>query len=115
MILKKIGQHFNEMMAVAVKNKINVRWSRFLIIRQNVNMATNAILYSGFELCRTTTDQSPIKPVHSTLLKWTHTCTPARTHTSHQFAVLSPLSGRLEAGRHFIRSCLSKQLHLYNK
>ena len=43
----KFGQHVNEMMAVAVKNFLNFLWSRFLIIRQNVNMATNAILYSG--------------------------------------------------------------------
>ena len=44
---KKIGEHVNEMMAVAVKNFKNFLWPRFLIIRQNVNMATNAILYSG--------------------------------------------------------------------
>ena len=35
------------MMAVAVKNFLNFLWSHFLIIRQNVNMATNAILYCG--------------------------------------------------------------------
>ena len=34
-------------MAVAVKNFLNFGWSRFLIIRQNVNMATNAIFNSG--------------------------------------------------------------------
>ena len=39
MILKKFGQYVNEMMTVAVK--------KFLINRQNVNMATNAILHSG--------------------------------------------------------------------
>ena len=37
----------NEMMAVAVNIFQNFRWSRFLIIRPNVNMATNAILYTG--------------------------------------------------------------------
>ena len=47
MILTKLGQHVNEMMAVAVNTFQNVQWSRFLIIRQNVNMATNAILNSG--------------------------------------------------------------------
>ena len=47
MILTKLGQHVSEMMAVAVKNLKNFLWSRFLIIRQNVNMATNAILYCG--------------------------------------------------------------------
>ena len=43
---EKLGQHVNEMMAIAVKTVQNF-WSRFLIIRQNVNMATNAILYCG--------------------------------------------------------------------
>ena len=38
MILINIGEHVNEMMAVA---------AHFLIIRQNINMATNAILYCG--------------------------------------------------------------------
>ena len=47
MILIKLGQHVNEMMAVAVKKFQNFYWSRFLIIRQNVNMATNAILNCG--------------------------------------------------------------------
>ena len=46
MILTKLGQHVNEMMAVVVKNIQNF-WSRFLIIRQNGNMATNAVLYCG--------------------------------------------------------------------
>ena len=46
-IFTKFGQHVNEMMAVAVEKFINFWWSRFLIIRQNVNMATHAILYSG--------------------------------------------------------------------
>ena len=46
-ILTKLGQHVNEMMAVAMKNFKNFLWSRFLIIRQNANMATNAILYCG--------------------------------------------------------------------
>ena len=45
--LEVCGQHINEMMAVAVKKFLNLLWSRFLIIRQNVNMATNAILYYG--------------------------------------------------------------------
>ena len=47
MILIKLGQYVNEMMAVAVKMFENFYWSRFLIIRQNVNMATNAILNCG--------------------------------------------------------------------
>ena len=47
MILIKFGQYINEMMAVAVENFQNFFWSRFLIIRQNVNMATNAILNCG--------------------------------------------------------------------
>ena len=47
MILTKLGQHVNEMMAVAVKKYHIFLWSRFLIIRQNVNMATNAIFYCG--------------------------------------------------------------------
>ena len=47
MILIKLGQHINEMMAVAVKKFQNFQWPRFLIIRQNVNMATNAILNCG--------------------------------------------------------------------
>ena len=36
-IFRNLGQHVNEMTAVA----------GFLIIRQNVNMATNAIMYCG--------------------------------------------------------------------
>ena len=47
MILTKIGQHVNEMMAVAEIFLKNFCWSHFLIIRQNANMATNAILNSG--------------------------------------------------------------------
>ena len=47
MILIKFGQCVNEMIAVAVKNFQNFLLSCFLIIRQNVNMATNAILNSG--------------------------------------------------------------------
>ena len=43
-ILTKFCEHVNEMIAVAVTNFL---WSSFLIIRQNVNMATNAILYCG--------------------------------------------------------------------
>ena len=43
MMLTKLGQHVNEMITVAVKHFQNFSWSRFLIIRQNVNMATNAI------------------------------------------------------------------------
>ena len=46
----KCGQYINEMMAVAVENFQNFLWSRFLIIRQNVNMATNAILNCGLTL-----------------------------------------------------------------
>ena len=42
MILIKVGEHVNEMMAVATH-----LFSEFFMvrIRQNVNMATNAILY----------------------------------------------------------------------
>ena len=59
MILIKFGQYVNEMMAVAVKNFQNFLWSRFLIIRQNVNLATNAIPYCGL---------SPnVCPLHMTL------------------------------------------------
>ena len=47
MILIKAGEHVSEMMAVPVKKFKNFGWSGFLIIRQNVNMATNAILYCG--------------------------------------------------------------------
>ena len=47
MILIKFGQYINEMMAVAMDNLKNFWWSRFLIIRQNINMATNAILNCG--------------------------------------------------------------------
>ena len=47
MTLTTFFQHVHEMTAVVVKNVLNLLWSRFLIIRQNVNMATNAILYSG--------------------------------------------------------------------
>ena len=47
MILTKVGEHVNEMMAVAAHLFLNFRWSGFLIIRQNVNMAINAILYCG--------------------------------------------------------------------
>ena len=43
-ILTKLGQHINEMLAVAVTNFLNfVLLSRFLIIKQIVNMVTNAI------------------------------------------------------------------------
>ena len=65
MILTKLGQHVNEMMAVAVKNFLNFCWSRFLIIRQNVNMATNAILCCGLP---SAADKSVNMPV-STLIK----------------------------------------------
>ena len=47
MNLIKFGQYINETMAVAVGNFQNFLWSRFLIIRQNVNMATYAILNCG--------------------------------------------------------------------
>ena len=51
MILTKLGQHVNEMMAVAVNKFHNCLGSSFFIIRQNVNMATNsngnAILHCG--------------------------------------------------------------------
>ena len=48
MILTKHCQH--EMMAVAVKKNQNFMWSPLLIIRQNVNVATNAFFYSGLPL-----------------------------------------------------------------
>ena len=47
MILTKLGQHVNEIMAVAVNKFHNFLWSGFFIIRQNINMATNAILHCG--------------------------------------------------------------------
>ena len=47
MILIKAGEHASEMMEVAMKMFQNFWWSGFLRIRQNVNMATNAILYCG--------------------------------------------------------------------
>ena len=47
MILIKAGEYISEMMAVAVKKFQNFCLSGFLIIRQNVYMATNAILYCG--------------------------------------------------------------------
>ena len=47
MILTKLGQHVKEIMAVAVKKFQDFCWSSFLIIRRNVNMATNAILHCG--------------------------------------------------------------------
>ena len=55
MILTKRGRHVNEMMAVAVKKILNFLLSRFLIIRQNVNMATNVILYCGLTLKKSQT------------------------------------------------------------
>ena len=45
MILIKAGEHVSDVMPVAVKKFKNFLWLGFLIIRQNVNMATNAILY----------------------------------------------------------------------
>ena len=47
MLLIKFGQYINKMMAVPVDNFQNFGWSRFLILRQNVNMATNVILNCG--------------------------------------------------------------------
>ena len=47
MILTKLGHLVNEMMVVAMTHFQNFLWSHFLIIRQNVNIATNAILNSG--------------------------------------------------------------------
>ena len=47
MILIKVGEHVNEMMAVAAYLFQKFLWSGFLIIRQNVNMATNAIPNCG--------------------------------------------------------------------
>ena len=49
-ILIKAGGHVSEMMAVDVKKFPNFLWLGFLIIRQNVNMATNAIFYCGLPL-----------------------------------------------------------------
>ena len=43
--MAKLGQYVNEMMAVAVKKFQIFLGSSFLINRQNVNMATNAILH----------------------------------------------------------------------
>ena len=47
MILTKLGQHVNEMIEIAVKNFKKFLLSSFLIIGQNVNMATNAIRHCG--------------------------------------------------------------------
>ena len=47
MILIKAGELVSEMKAVAVNKFKNFLLSGFLIIRQNVNMATNAIIYCG--------------------------------------------------------------------
>ena len=47
MILIKFCHYINEMMTVPVENFQNLGWSRFLILRQNVNMATNVILNCG--------------------------------------------------------------------
>ena len=47
MILTKLGEHVNEMMTFAIKMFQNFLMSSFLTIRQNVSMATNAILHCG--------------------------------------------------------------------
>ena len=47
MLLRTFGQHVNEMMAVDVKKIHNFLWSSIFIIKQNVNMTTNAILHCG--------------------------------------------------------------------
>ena len=47
MISTKRGQLVNELMAVAGENLKNFSQSHFLKIRQNVKIATNAILYCG--------------------------------------------------------------------
>ena len=39
--LTKLDQHVNEMIVIAGKTFQNFRWSRFLIIVQNVNMVVN--------------------------------------------------------------------------
>ena len=49
-ILINVGEHVNEMMAVAAYLFQDFWWSSFLIIRQNVNMATNAIPNCGLTL-----------------------------------------------------------------
>ena len=40
-------QYINYMATVTVKKFQNLRWSSVLIIRQNVNMANNAIMHIG--------------------------------------------------------------------
>ena len=52
MVLTKLDQHINGMMAVTVKQILNFLSSRFLIIRQIFNMATNAILYCSLPFQR---------------------------------------------------------------
>ena len=47
MILTKLIQHIKDMMAVAVKKFHNFLLLNFLIIRQNVNMATNVEMHWG--------------------------------------------------------------------
>ena len=47
MILIKRSQHFIEMIAVPVEKFPTCVWPSCLIIRQNVNMATSALLHCG--------------------------------------------------------------------
>ena len=46
MILTKLVQHTNAMMAVAVK-KIHIFYGPVFLIRQNINMATNGKMHCG--------------------------------------------------------------------
>ena len=46
-ILTSLGQHVNKMMAVAVKVFQIFLWSVFPLIRQNISIATNAMLHCG--------------------------------------------------------------------
>ena len=63
MILTKLGQLVNDMMAVAVKQILNFQWSRFLIIRPNVHMATNAILHFGLPPIWTAQSDTSTAPI----------------------------------------------------
>ena len=47
MILTKRVQNIYDMMAATLNLFLNFCWCRFLIIRQNVNTATNAIMECG--------------------------------------------------------------------
>ena len=51
MIFTKLDQHVNEIMTTAGKKFKNFRWSRFLIIVQNINMVTNGKRNSRLNPC----------------------------------------------------------------